>query len=277
MSTEPRRSVQVKLSIRTKLTQVSTIYSINLRKVALALAGKANLAALFAWCQKEGVGLDGFHLGLIPGGGQGELWIDGRRRNGLFIDRIGEVVARLEDGKVTEGDASWATWLALLPSTAPIEWGKAKAPATPKKEQEPPLVKPVKAVKETLSARVDLELTSRAQVEKLSPVLRRQLEAASKNLCGKKGLAALLKSCDAQAQGLAHLKVSSGKTVRFEGWLTAALEDGVFFDAGQATLNGLAVSQGEVCASETARAADVPALQAAMKKLSAPPAPRWKG
>lgn len=271
MSTEPRRSVQVKLSIRTKLTEVSTIYSINLRKVALALAGKANLAALFAWCQKEGVGLDGFHLGLIPGGGQGELWIDGRRRNGLFIDRIGEVVARVEDGKVTEGDASWATWLALLPSTAPIEWGKAKAPAAPKKAQEAP------QVKETLRARVDLELTSRAQVEKLSPVLRRQLEAASKELCGKKGVAALLKSCDAQGQGLAHIKVSSGKTVRFEGWLTAALEDGVFFDAGQATLNGLAVSQCDVRASETARAADVPALQAAMKKLSAPPSPRWKG
>lgn len=291
VSHEPRRSAQVLLRIRTKLTNVSTIYSIPLRKVATALTGKANLAGLYAWCQKEGVGIDGFHLGLIPGGMQGSAWLDARRRNGIFIDRIGNVVATLENGAV-KGDAAWEAWLSLLPPTAPAEWGSTPAPASareaapvaksvakaaPAKPKRKAVALESRAKTPPLSARVDVELTSRAQASKLSAIRYAQLEVASKELCGKKGLAALFRACDAEGRGVAHLTITRGKTARYEAWLGASLEDGIFFDAGATAPNGLAISQADVHATQRAREPEVAALAAAMKKLRAPPAPEWKG
>lgn len=268
MSTEPVRSVMVTLRVRTK-GPVSPLYGIGLRKLAQALTGKGNVAGLLAWCERAGVGVDLFRFGLRPGGEQGTAWLDGRRANGIVIDRDGNVVATLTAGKLT-GDRSWASWLELLPDTSPIEWGSAPpSPSAPK----PPAPAPKGPV---LTARVDLELTARSQAQKLTAVHRAQLEAASKELCGKKGLAALLAWCDAEEQGLAHLVVSEGKTPRFEGWLTAPLEDGVFFDAGQTKLSGLVVSEAEVDASRSAREPEVAALQQAMKRLKAPRAPRWR-
>lgn len=275
MSQEPRRSTQVLLRIRTKLANVSTIYSIPLRKVATALTGKANLAGLYAWCQKEGVGIDGFHLGLIPGGMQGSAWLDARRRNGIFFDRIGNVVATLEDGAV-KGDAAWETWLSLLPPTLPAEWGSTAAPSPAKPTRKAAAPEP-SAKTPPLSARVDVELASRAQAAKLSAIRHAQLEAASKELCGKKGLAALFRACDTEGRGVAHLTITRGKTARYEAWLGASLEDGIFFDAGATAPNGLAISQADVHATQRAREPEVAALAAAMKKLRAPRAPEWKG
>jgi hypothetical protein len=165
-----------------------------------------------------------------------------------------------------KGEAVFAQWLPVLASTAPAEWeGAARKPGA-KAEAGP-----------ALTARVDLELSSRAQVSKLSALRRRQLESASKELCGKKGLAALMEWCDDQGQGLACVVVSHEKEVRFEAWLTAALEDGVFFDAGKATLSGLNLSQGDVDASKSARERDVAALQRAISKVRAGRAPKWAG
>lgn len=275
---EPIRRASVSLRVRTKLKDVSLIYAIPMRKLARALTGKDNLAGLYAWCAKEGVGVDGFQLSLIPGGSQGSVWLDARRENGVILDRIGNVVATVSRGQWS-GDASWRTWLDVLPSTAPPEWGTVPSTAPSKPAAPAPKVAPAaRAPKGTaLTARVDLELTSRAQLERLDPLLRRQLEVASKELCGKKGLAALTKWCDAEGQGLAHVVVTRGKTKQFEAWLTAPLEDGVFFDAGEAKLSGLAISQADVHASLTRREPEVAALRAAMKTLRAPRAPTWKG
>lgn len=274
MTDEPRRNATIKLRVRTKLAQVSTFYAIPLRQLAQELTGKANLAALFAWCAKEGVGVDGFLLTRIPGGQQGQCWLDARRTNGVFFDRVGNVVATLRRG-VLEGDPAWSGWLEILPPTTPAEWGSSSTP-----KESPSTARAAstsKAKPAPATARVDLELTSRAGLDELAPVMRRQLEAASKDLCGKNGVVALMKWCDAEGQGLAHVVVTSDGAVRFEGWLTAALEDGVFFDAAGTKPNGLVVSQLHVRASETTREGDVPTLQAAMKKLRAPRAPKWRG
>jgi hypothetical protein len=274
MVLEPRWNATVRLRVRTKLAHVSTIHAIPLRQLAQELTGKANLAALFAWCAKEGVGVDGFLLTQIPGGQQGECWLDARRMNGVFFDRVGNVVATLRRG-VLAGEPAWSRWLEILPPTTPWEWGSSSAPkesSSPARAASTSKVKPRPA-----TARLDMELTSRAGLEALAPVMRRQLEAASKDLCGKDSVAALMKWCDAQGQGLAHVVVTCGRSVRFEGWLTASLEDGVFFDAAGTKPNGLVMSQLEVRASDTTREGDVPTLQVAMKKLKAPPAPKWRG
>lgn len=293
MSEPPIRSAGVAIRVRTKLTGVSLIYAIGMRKLARALTGKDNLAGLFAWCAKEGVGIDGFHLALIPGGSQGSAWLDARRENGVVCDRVGNVVATVSRGQWS-GDVSWQSWLEVLPPTAPAEWGSAAAAAPAKATgaktttakttaakttaAETTTTKAAPAQKRTtLTARVELELSSRAALEKLKPLPREQLDAASKELCGKKGMPALMKWCDTEQQGLARVVVRSGKAVRFEAWLTAPLEDGVFFDAGASEPSGLAISQAEVHASLTKREADVAPLQAAMKKLKAPRAPKWKG
>lgn len=41
--------------------------------------------------------------------------------------------------------------------------------------------------------------------------------------------------------------------MRVDPWLAGSLEDGAFFDAGETTLHGLTVSQGEVRASLSER------------------------
>lgn len=103
------------------------------------------------------------------------------------------------------------------------------------------------------------------------------MAAAASGLVGVKGLEALLRWCDEEGQGLAQITVSDGKSVRSEACLTSTLEDGVFFDAGKKRPNGLTLSQGEVGASASAREPEVARLAASMKKLKAPPAPKWKG
>lgn len=310
MTDAPQKRASIRLRIREKLSGISLIYAISMRKLAVELTGKANLDGLFAWCKAQGVGVDGFMLTHLPGGLQGEAWFDGRRQRGVFIDSIGNVAATLVDGKV-KGDDRWTAWLAVLPATEPAEWGaKERAPAgsaaggvapkpTPAEPgaakpgapkpgaakpaaakpaaAKPKAAKPKAAKPAALVVAVDVELSSRAQAKTLSAVHRRQLEAASKELCGKKGLAALLAWCDDEGQGLAHVVVSAGKTPRYEGWLAASLEDGAFFDAGETKLCGLGISQMDVHASVTAREGEVAALQKAMSKLRAGRAPAWKG
>lgn len=84
-------------------------------------------------------------------------------------------------------------------------------------------------------------------------------------------------ACDETGQGLALVEFLEGKAPRFCAWLTAALEDGALFDHGKRTLNGLAISQGDVHDMKRARAGEVAAVQRAMKKLRAPRARAWRG
>lgn len=235
--------------------------------LAKHLGVKADQRSILAWCAQQGIGIDAFTLAPAEGRAVQQLWVDARHQNGVFWNGDTQsVIGTLTNGKV-KGDAELATWLPLLPATAPIEWQGAARPASEKKPPEGP----------PLTARVELELTSRAQLTKLSATHRKQLEAASKELCGKRGLVALMKWCDEAEQGLARVLVSEGKTERFEGWLAAGLEDGVFFDAGQSKESGLVISQSTVSASKSARQPEVASLQRAMSKLRAPRAPRWKG
>ncbi len=267
---EPRRNPSIRLKVRAPLSNVSLIYAIRMKVLARELTGKSNLKALFDWCGEHGVGVDGFLLNLLPGGNQGEAWLDARRQRGVFFDRVGNVVARLVNGQI-EGDESLSEWLAVLPSTAPGDWER-----TPKTSPKPSARGARGGIPTaTLTAKLDVELTSRAQLEKLTPAQHAQLAAASKELCGKKGLTALMRWCDAEGQGLAHVVVHAARAVQYEAWLTASLEDGAFFDAGETKLNGLTVSQGEVSASVAAREPQVPALHDAMSKLRVPRAPKW--
>jgi len=236
--------------------------------LARHLGVKPDQRSLFGWCAKNGVGIDAFMLQTLPVTGPTRIhaWLEARHQEGIFWDtRSSEVVATLSEGKV-KGDAGLAGWLEVLTPTADPGWeGPARAKAKPAPGGP------------ALTARVDMELTSRAQLKKLPAVPKRQLEAASQGLCGKMGLDQLMAWCDAEGQGLARVEVLAGETVRFEAWLTAALEDGAFFEAGGSVPCGLLISQGDVEASQSARERDVAALQRAMSKLKAPRAPKWKG
>lgn len=136
MNVPVQKRAMTRLRVRSKLKNVSLIYAIALRKLANELTGRGNLEALFAWCRAQGVGVDGFSLTHIPGGSQGEAWLDARRQRGIFVDRVGNLVATLVDGRV-KGDASYAAWLAVLPSTEPVEWGEAQPAAAAKKAKAP--------------------------------------------------------------------------------------------------------------------------------------------
>ena len=236
----PKQVALVRLRIGTPLTGVSLIYAGPLRALAAELTGKPNLQGLYAWCAKRGVGVDGFTLTSIPGGLQGQAWLDADRQRGVFLDRVGNVVARMVGGKL-KGDPTLAAWLDVLPATAPAGWGaQAPAAASPPKAAAratptPPSARPARASTATLTARVVVELRARAQVATLTPTQRKQLSAAAKELCGAAGL------------------------------------------PGKTRLNGLTISQGDVAAGRTAARGDVEALQRAMRKLKAPRAPAWKG
>lgn len=248
-------------------TQVSIFDRPPLFALARHLGVKPDQRSLFGWCAKSGVGIDAFMLQTLPVNGPTRLqaWLEARHQEGIFWDsHSSEVVATLSKGKV-QGDAELAEWLKVLAPTADPGWeGPARVAKQGTRGQ-------------ALTARVDVELTSRAQLQKLPAALKRQLEAASKELCGKKGLDKLMAWCDAEGQGLARVVVLAGKMVRFEGWLTAALEDGVFFEAGGSEPCGLVISQGDVDAPDSTREGEVAALQGAMSKLKAPRAPAWIG
>jgi len=213
------------------------------------------------------VGVD--EIALVDGRGvlRATAWTDRGRARGVVFAAEGGLLCWIRDGAALPATKKVPPELARAVRTFSKLGDGGGAPGQPKKAGRANR-SATDAVPRFVAHHARTVATA-ADARALPAVERAQLLAASGELCGERGVAALLAACAGEG-GVELVRFEGSDGAGYDAWLTAALEDGVFFARGARRPCGLAIGQGQVHDMTERRDALVDNLQAAWRKLRVP-------